>query len=190
MNRTCRLERRIRLVTLFFIGALVLSGATAIPLTAEVDWLVKFTNASGLSGPNLPPSGLALWLMKVQEALHQTEAASAFLFYGTDWLAFGHFVIALAFIGALRDPLRNAWLFTFGIIACVLVIPYALVFGALRGIPLWWRLIDCSFGVFGVIPLWLCRRWVGELETGSRASSDSAGLPKVTSKLADAVQSF
>ena len=190
MNRTCRLERRIRLVTLFFIGALVFSGATAIPLTDEVDWLVKLTNASGMSGANLPPSGLALWLMKVQEALHQIKAASSFLFYGTDWLAFGHFVIALAFIGALRDPLRNAWLFTFGMIACVLVIPYALVFGAVRGIPFWWRGIDCSCGGFGLSPVGLCRRGVGELGTGARAASDLLGGPKMTSKLVGAVRSL
>jgi hypothetical protein len=75
MNRTGRLQRRIRLVTLLFMAALVLSGATAIPLVAEVDWLVKLTGPQGLSGANLPPSGLPLWLMKGQEALHQAKAA-------------------------------------------------------------------------------------------------------------------
>ena len=78
--------------------------------------------------------------------------------------AFGHFVIAMVFIGVLRDPVRNRWLFDFGLLACVLVIPYAFVFGGLRGIPVWWRLIDCSFGVFGFLPLWFCRRWALELE--------------------------
>jgi hypothetical protein len=73
-------------------------------------------------------------------------------------------VIAIAYVGALRDPVRNRWLFKFGMIACGLLIPYAFVFGALRGIPVWWRLIDCSFGVFGFIPLWLCHRWSGQLE--------------------------
>ena len=47
---------------------------------------------------------------------------SFFLFYGTDWLAFGHFVIALAFVGGLRDTVRNKWLFTWGMLACVLLI--------------------------------------------------------------------
>jgi hypothetical protein len=101
----------------------------------------------------------------VQAALHDADLRYPFVFYGADWLAFGHFAIAIAFIGAWRDPVRNRWLFSFGMIACVLVVPYALVFGAVRGIPLWWRLIDCSFGVFGFIPLWLCRRWVDKLET-------------------------
>jgi hypothetical protein len=84
--------------------------------------------------------------------------------YGTDWLAFGHFVIAIAFIGALRDPVRNRWLFLFGMISCVLVIPYAIICGAVRGIPFYWRLIDCSFGVVGVFPLWFCWKCTGELE--------------------------
>ena len=29
---------------------------------------------------------------------------------------------------------------------------WALTFGHLRGIPLWWRLLDCSFGAFGFLP--------------------------------------
>jgi len=158
MNRDQTLRRRINLLTWLFIAGLVLSGATAIPLQGELNWLVNFLGAGGES------SELAHWLLRVRDALAQTQAQQPFLFYGTDWLAFGHFVIAIAFIGALRDPVRNRWLFDFGLIACVLVIPYALVFGGLRGIPVWWRLIDCSFGVFGFIPLCFCRKWTGELE--------------------------
>jgi hypothetical protein len=100
----------------------------------------------------------------IRNALDDTQSRQPFLFYGTDWLAFGHFIIALVFIGAWRDPVRNRWLFDFGLIASVLVIPFALVLGGWRGIPLWWRLIDCSFGVFGFIPLWFCRSWTLELE--------------------------
>ena len=163
MNRDKILRRRIKLLTWLFIIGLVVSGATAIPLSGELNLLVNFL------GPKGESSEMAQWLWRIRDALAQTQAQHPFLFYGTDWLAFGHFVIAIAFIGALRDPVRNRWLFDFGLIACGLVIPYALVFGGLRGIPLWWRLIDCSFGVFGFIPLWFCRRWAKELENlGSR----------------------
>lgn len=31
-------------------------------------------------------------------------------------------------------------------------------------IPLYWRFIDCSFGVFGIIPLLICMKWIKELE--------------------------
>ena len=74
------------------------------------------------------------------------------------------FLYGLAVL-AVFFAVRNRWLFDFGLIACVLVIPYALVFGAVRGIPFWWRLIDCSFGVFGFVPLWFCRKWVCEIES-------------------------
>lgn len=103
------------------------------------------------------------WTMLVHRGLAETYARFPFLAYGTDWLAFGHFVIALAFIGPLRDPVRNAWVITFGIIACLLIPPYALAMGAVRGIPLGWRLIDCSFGIVGVLPLWLWLRYVRKL---------------------------
>ncbi len=91
------------------------------------------------------------------------SAKFPFLAYGTDWLAFGHFVIAIAFIGPLRNPVKNIWVVEFGMIACVLVVPFALGMGAVRGIPIGWRLIDCSFGVLGIIPLWLCRREIQAL---------------------------
>jgi hypothetical protein len=160
------LVSRIKRWALLFILGLVLSGATAIPLQSELDWLDQVTGAS-LSVKNQalhPAPAWAAWLTKVRLALRETGVSNPFLFYGTDWLAFGHFVIAIAFIGVLRDPVRNSWLFTFGIIACVLVVPYALIFGSIRGIPLWWRVIDCSFGIFGLFPLVLCKRWLRELE--------------------------
>ena len=103
--------------------------------------------------------------MRVRDALAQVQSQYPFLFYGTDWLAFGHFVIAIAFVGAWRDPVRNRRLFNFGLIAYALVIPHALIFGGVRGIPVWWRLIDCSFGIFGFVPLWFCRKWAKELES-------------------------
>ena len=64
---------------------------------------------------------------------------------GTDWLAFGHLVIALFFVGPWRHPVANAWVLKAGLVACAGVIPLALICGPLRGIPFYWRLIDCSF---------------------------------------------
>jgi hypothetical protein len=157
MNREQTL-RKIRLLTWLFIAGLLLSGATAIPLHSELDAAARFL------GGGAHASGFTLWILKVRDALHTTYSAYPFMAYGTDWLAFGHFVIAIAFIGALRDPVRNRWLYLFGMISCVLVIPYAMVCGAMRGIPFYWRLIDCSFGVFGFLPLWLCWDWTGRLE--------------------------
>lgn len=154
-----RLLRRIRWWTCFFIVGLLLSGVTAIPLETEVTWLVESTGARAQlkASPDRAPAWAA-WLCRVQDGLKEMNSRYPFMAYGSDWLAFGHFMIALVFVGALRDPVRNRWLFEFGLIACALVIPYAFAFGALRGIPVWWRLIDCSFGILGAVPLWICRR--------------------------------
>jgi hypothetical protein len=53
-------------------------------------------------------------------------------------------------------------------------VPYAFIFGALRGIPLGWRLIDCSFGIIGILPVWYCRKSVQEIERLAR--NPSAGI--------------
>ena len=162
MNREQVLRRRLKLLTWFFIIGLVLSGATAMPLQMELNWLVKTIAPNYSDGQQ--NTLLVTWLVKVQQALQETGQRFPFLFYSTDWLAFGHYMIALSFFGTLRDPARNRWLYDFGLIACVLVIPFAFICGAVRGIPIWWGFIDCSFGVFGFIPLWFCRSAAKELE--------------------------
>lgn len=151
------LLRRHRLVLGFFILALILSGVTAFPLRRELDVLVA---ARGF-GPESAPaaaSGLDHWLITVRDGLRDTYAKYPWIAYGTDWLAFAHIVIAIYLLGAWRDPLRNIWALHASVIACLLVVPLALICGPLRGIPFGWRLIDCSFGVFGLIPLCYCLR--------------------------------
>jgi len=145
------------------IIGLVLSGITALPLQAELDLLARWLGAENLA-PEQAASGFVKWILIVRDGLRVTYAKYPFLAYGTDWLAFAHLTIAIAFIGALRHPVRNAWLFTFGMIASVLIIPWALITGEVRGIPVYWRLSDCSFGVGGFVPCWLCHRWTRELE--------------------------
>jgi len=150
------LKRRVRAWLIFFILALAASGITAVPLLWELSLLHGFLNAQPWIATLWPD--MVAWISLVDAALVETLGKYPFLAYGTDWLAFAHIMIAIAFVGPLRDPVRNVWVVEFGMIACVLVIPVALIFGALRGIPFYWRLIDCSFGVVGIIPLWLVRR--------------------------------
>jgi len=146
-------KKRIRLLLIIFIVGLVLSGATAIPLESEIKTVAEIQKQLGIS----ETSDASAWLAKIQNALVETNAKFPFMAYGTDWLAFAHFVIAIVFIGPLRDPVKNIWVIEFGMVACALVVPFALCMGAVRGIPIGWRLIDCSFGILGIIPLWLCR---------------------------------
>lgn len=142
------------------IVGLVVSGATAIPVIWELNSLARLLGEEESAGEPGPVLGEVI---KVRDGLVDTYGKYPFLAYGTDWLAFAHFVIAIAFVGPIRDPVRNVWVVHFGIIACVLVIPMALIFGPIRGIPFPWRLVDCSFGVVGLIPLLLARKWIREL---------------------------
>jgi hypothetical protein len=139
--------RLVRTLLLFFIIILFLSGLTAIPVDVELTFLLKHFSAE---------TQMHYWLQKVLSGYRTVNEVLPFLLYGYDWLAFAHFVLAILFIGPYRDPVKNIWVIEFGLIACVLIIPLALIAGPLRGIPMGWRLIDCSFGVFGFIPLWIC----------------------------------
>jgi hypothetical protein len=155
-----KLVRRIRLLLGIFVAGLLLSGATAIPLETELKLLDR--GIATIEGDNWQ-SGVKGWISKVREGVVETNAKYQFIAYGTDWLAFAHFVIAIAFLGPWRDPVKNVWVVEFGMIACVLVVPFAMIMGSVRGIPLGWRLIDCSFGIFGIIPLWFCRKQIKAL---------------------------
>jgi len=104
------------------------------------------------------------WILTVRDGLRESYAKYPWLAYGTDWLAFAHLVIAVFFIGAFNDPVRNVWILQAGIVACVLVIPLAVICGAVRQIPAGWRLIDCSFGVLGAVPLLYALRLTRALE--------------------------
>jgi hypothetical protein len=150
--------RAIRLLLGLFIVALVLSGLTALPLVWELRMLTSWFGERTMVGVALP--GLAHWLAYVREGLETAGREYPFLAYGTDWLAFAHLVIAVAFIGPLRDPVKNIWVVEFGMIACLLVIPLALICGPIRGIPFGWQLLDCSFGVLGLIPLAITRKLI------------------------------
>jgi hypothetical protein len=155
--------RRIRFWLVVFITGLVVSGITAFPLQTELSWLVSALRTSSFR-PVAEYTRLLPWIERVTQGLRVTNAHYPFLAYGTDWLAFAHLVIAVVFIGPYIDPVRNKWVITFGLIACAGVLPLALIAGYLRGIPLPWRLIDCSFGILGSVPLVFCRQSILALE--------------------------
>ena len=167
MRQSAKHLRWIRIWLALFMAGLVLSGITAFPLRTELGFAVRILHTHALR-PTAEASGLLPWIERVNRAVNVTDAKYPFLAYGTDWLAFAHLVIALAFIGPLLDPVRNKWVIAFGLIACAGVIPLALIAGQIRGIPIGWRLIDCCFGIFGAIPLLICRWLVQTMESDAR----------------------
>lgn len=152
---------RTRVWLAVVMAGLIMSGVTAFPLELETRYLL---HAAQPLADRLP--GFVAWLMRIHAALSETGTRYPFLAYGTDWLAFAHLVIAVAFLGPLRDPVRNVWVVQFGMIACLGVVPLALIAGPLRGIPFFWTCVDLSFGVFGFIPLLLAYRHIQVLAAG------------------------
>lgn len=156
IDARARLLKKIRLTIIFFMIALILSGITAFPLETELHWLLQYRNRM--------PEQLGIFINTVYEALHDTNLRYPMLAYGYDWLAFAHIVIAMFFIGPLKDPVKNIWVIEWGMLACVAVIPLAFIAGPVRGIPFYWKCIDCSFGVLGIIPLYIVWKWIKQLK--------------------------
>jgi hypothetical protein len=151
-----KLETRIKRWIGIFIVFLILSGITAFPIETELTFLLDHASSF--------PEFMQLWLSRIYNAVKETNTSHPYLFYGTDWLAFAHIVIATVFIGPLKDPVKNIWVIQFGMIACVMVFPLALIAGPIRHIPFYWQMIDCSFGVIGLIPLYITYKHIKQLE--------------------------
>ena len=149
------ITRKIRLMIIFFMVVAILSGITAFPVESELSWL--------LDNSVLIPQFIIDWLQICYDAIRETNSKYPMLAYGYDWLGFAHLVIAMAFIGPLRDPVRNKWVIDWGILSCIAVIPMAFIAGPVRYIPFFHILFDCSFGVIGLILLIICRGWISKI---------------------------
>ncbi|MEQ8908640.1 MAG: hypothetical protein RIC95_05580 [Vicingaceae bacterium] len=146
---------QIRQLILLFITLLIFSGVTAFFVETGLKYLIFSSNIKGAVG---------IWINQVHDAVAVVNQKYPFIAYGYDWLAFGHLIIALFFIGAYKEPIKNNWVILYGMIACVAIFPTAFIAGFFREIPLVWQLIDCSFGVFGLLLLYIINRKTKRLE--------------------------
>lgn len=162
MLSKAQLKSRIQILIVFFIFGLVLSGITAFPIETQLSWIA--------SPNNLFSGGFQDFIDKAYEGIKYNNNNYPMISYGTDWLAFAHLVIAMVFIGPLKDPVKNIWVIEFGMLACIAVFPLALIAGSIRDIPMFWRILDCSFGLIGIIPLSICRKYIKQLEVKENES--------------------
>lgn len=145
---------KIRTALVLFIVLLVFSGITAFPLKTEMAFLVVHRD--------MFPSSLSLWIEDVCRAISQTPNV---VLYGTDWLAFAHIIIALFFIPVYIDPVKYKVNLIIGMIACSAVFPLAFICGPIRGIPFFHQLIDCSFGLIGILFLFFILSDINKLKS-------------------------
>jgi hypothetical protein len=172
--KTPRALTHTRIWLILFSTALIASGLTAI-FAREGLRLLSPLFSQGSVLWTLWPS-MSEWLSLVYQAVDEMYSKYPFLAYGYDWLAFGHFIISIPFLMAIRDPIRHSWVITYGISACLAVLPFAIVFGAIRGIPLFWRGVDTLFGIGGLIVLLILRRQLRVLEASPAALSEHPAI--------------
>jgi len=161
-----QLRKETRILIMVFMVLLILSGITAFPLESELSFLADRVQSG--------PAGLKEWITRVYDAVRETNSKYPFMAYGTDWLAFAHIVIATAFIGPLKDPVKNTWVIQFGMISCLMVLPLAFICGPIRHIPFYWQLIDSSFGIIGIVPLFMAYKRILKMEEATKIKSPYA----------------
>lgn len=152
------LEQKINISIWITIIGLVLNGVSAFALHTELNIVLQFGN--------LLPQSLYDWLFMVREAVMEAEQRYPFMLYGYDWLGFAHLFIAIAFLGPLKDPVKNEWVIKFGMIVSILTVFISLFYEQVREIPFFWSLIDAAVGVAAFIILFFCHRWIKELKKG------------------------
>ena len=145
--------KKIRKIVLLFITLLIISGLTAFPIRTEINFLIVHQSSF--------PIFIQNWIEQINSSIAQTPEI---VLYGTDWLAFAHIIIALFFIGVYINPVKNKFIVLVGIIACLGVFPLAFIMGNIRGTPFFHQLIDCSFGILGIIPLYIIHKKIKDIE--------------------------
>ncbi len=150
------LERKINISIWITIVGLVLNGASAFALHTELNIILHFDN--------MLPQSVYDWLFTVREAISDAELRNPFMLYGYDWLGFAHLFIAIAFLGPLKDPVKNEWVVKFGMIVSALTVFISLFYEQVREIPFFWSLIDAAIGLAAFIILFFCNRWIKELK--------------------------
>ncbi len=146
--------KTIRKHLVLFMLILMLSGITAFPLKGEIDFMYEHIHSF--------PAMFSEWIITLYQNIHATPDV---MLYGTDWLAFAHIIIALFFIPVFLDPPKYKINIYVGICACVLVFPLAFVCGPVRNIPFFHQLIDCSFGLVGMLYLLFILKQINKLNT-------------------------
>jgi hypothetical protein len=145
--------KTIKTHIILFVIILMISGITAFPIQTEIDFMYAHLK-------NFPIE-LHDWITRLYHNIHSTPDV---MFYGTDWLAFAHIIIGLFFVPVYIDPVKHKANLYVGMAACLMIFPLAFICGPIRDIPFFHQLIDCSFGMIGILYLYFILRKVNKLQ--------------------------
>lgn len=155
---------RYRISLAVFIFGLIVSGIAAFALEMETAILRRILPLNPPLDPYSILFPLRAFIFTTHHAIHEAYIQSPIFAYGSDCLGFAQLIIAAFFLLPFVDPVRYRAILHVGLIACTGVIIVALISGPIRGIPFSWRLIDCSFGITGAIPLLYCLRLTKKID--------------------------
>ena len=148
---------QVRTLLTIIIAITVLSGiATIFPVTIS-GWLLE--NSSNF------PAFMSAWIEKVYAGLSETEKSAAFIFYGLDWLAFSHFLMAGLFFGAIRNPVRNKFIVEWALCGCMLALPVIWIAGVVRTVPVFHLLVDTVFAFAGIFVFLVIQKKITRIES-------------------------
>lgn len=142
-------EQKIKKLTILYATILIISGATASFPKEGIVFIYKNIHT--------PFESLNHWISIIYNEIIRLPDH---LIYGYDWLAFGHYTIAISFWGVYRNAKQNLWIVEWAMINSILILPFAFTFGQIRGIPFEWQLVDCSFGIGSIIFLYYLRHLI------------------------------
>jgi len=147
---------------LFFLG--ILFGLhTVVFAEVETAFFAKHLGRGAAMETTLPV--VSDWIEQLHVSVSETYEKHPAIAYCMDWLSYACIVFAIFIIGAIKDPVRNIWIIQVYMIACVLAFLLPFIVGPMRQIPVFWRFLDCSFGLIGFIILWIAYQLTKKLQT-------------------------
>jgi len=146
-----------------FVAGLVFGCQMVLFVRPELAWLNSILGP-GTRTEQIWPE-MSAWVNHLHQGITTTYAEYPFIAYCMDWLVLAQAGFIILFIGAIIDPLRNIWIIRSGMVICLLHVVTAVASGGLHGVPVFWQILDASFGVVGLVVLYAAYRYVGYLKT-------------------------
>lgn len=151
-----KIRRRIRFLLFVVILGLGFGCQMVWLVEPELEWMNRVLGEGSSLGQLFP--ALSGWIGHLHQGIIETYSRYPFIAYCMDWLAFTQLAYIVFFLGAIRDPVRNLWIIQSGMLICLIHLFIAFGCGTFRGIPLFWQLIDSSFGAAGFVILFIVYR--------------------------------
>jgi len=154
--------KKIRIYLILFLLALLFSLHTVVLVEIETELLAKYVGHDTFM-EELCPS-ISAWIEHLNLAVSETYSSYPVFAYCMDWLSYAFVVLAIFLLGAIKDPVKNVWIVQVFMVACCLGFILPFIVGPIRDIPIFWRSIDSSFGLIGLLFLLLPYRLIRKLE--------------------------